>query len=582
MPLQPVELLASGGGTARLVDAATGHVVRLDAALRLHRVGKLRIAGGRGYAGGAAYSITCAGPKDAGSGFVGGMSTTLTSGVLNQVWVTSAGSGYTPGTTCLLPPRPHHDGAQETARCRLAPLLSADGAIRGFEFLGQEVLALATYPDGGFTTGGVGKGVHLPPGRHGFLLTRPLNQTAVRLDDVLLWPALVPACRNRPEGRVCLLPTDAARFETPAVLDSAAGEGWLGRTKPIDQNPNLLCTATQEDMRDPQRQTSCEPYGRSQVVTRGAVAELGVCLSKTKATFKVELSTSPLLAQITCFQCDLDAFWHATQGGGPLLLWAPRLAAASSELQHVADSVEADVRGKVDSKLQDYLDEARRLAAVVSAVIQPPAPPPAPASEPAQAPAPVQPPAPPPLELAVSWCAEEVACLDPSDSEQAPGVPEKCGRIEFHDLLEILLIDSVDGLMLGDAELVCDAAPAAAREAPAPADSAASAEPAGAGEAPAPADGAASAEPGVWLVEVTKIVRDDVTRSVAGFATMNVLASGRDPPVCWCPPRCGAPLRPPCGVVCPPVVGACPVCCPPLRWVLALCAGVPLRCCDPD
>ena len=60
------------------------------------------------------------------------------------------------------------------------------------------------------------------------------------------------------------------------------------------------------------------------------------------------------------------------------------------------------------------------------------------------------------------------------------------------------------------------------------------------------------------------------------------MAGGRDPPVCWCPPRCGAPLRAPCGVVCPPVVGACPVCCPPLRWVLAPCPGAPLRCCGPD
>jgi len=52
-----------------------------------------------------------------------------------------------------------------------------------------------------------------------------------------------------------------------------------------------------------------------------------------------------------------------------------------------------------------------------------------------------------------------------------------------------------------------------------------------------------------------------------------VLAGGRDPPVCWCPPRCGAPLRPPRGVVCvppcggrvprvlpPPAVGSCPMC----------------------
>jgi len=60
------------------------------------------------------------------------------------------------------------------------------------------------------------------------------------------------------------------------------------------------------------------------------------------------------------------------------------------------------------------------------------------------------------------------------------------------------------------------------------------------------------------------------------------LAVGRDPPVCWCPPRCGAPLQPPRGVVCPPVVGACPVCCPPLRWVLAPFAGAPPRCCGPN
>ena len=60
------------------------------------------------------------------------------------------------------------------------------------------------------------------------------------------------------------------------------------------------------------------------------------------------------------------------------------------------------------------------------------------------------------------------------------------------------------------------------------------------------------------------------------------MTGGRDPPVCWCPRRGGAPLRPPRGVVCPPVVGACPVCCPLLRWVLAPCAGAPLRCCGPD
>ena len=52
--------------------------------------------------------------------------------------------------------------------------------------------------------------------------------------------------------------------------------------------------------------------------------------------------------------------------------------------------------------------------------------------------------------------------------------------------------------------------------------------------------------------------------------------------MCWCPARCGAPLRDPRRVVCPPVVGACPVCCPPLRWALAPCAGAPPRCCGPD
>ena len=61
-----------------------------------------------------------------------------------------------------------------------------------------------------------------------------------------------------------------------------------------------------------------------------------------------------------------------------------------------------------------------------------------------------------------------------------------------------------------------------------------------------------------------------------------MLAGGRDPPVCWCPQRCGAPLWAPRGVVCPPVVDACPVCCPPLRWALAPCAGPPPRCCGPD
>ena len=60
------------------------------------------------------------------------------------------------------------------------------------------------------------------------------------------------------------------------------------------------------------------------------------------------------------------------------------------------------------------------------------------------------------------------------------------------------------------------------------------------------------------------------------------MAGGKDPPVCWCPPRCGAPLRAPRGVVCPPMVGACPVCCPPLRWALAPCAGAPPRCCGPN
>ena len=69
----------------------------------------------------------------------------------------------------------------------------------------------------------------------------------------------------------------------------------------------------------------------------------------------------------------------------------------------------------------------------------------------------------------------------------------------------------------------------------------------------------------------------------AGAAeSLHMLAGGGAPPVCWCPLRCGAPLRAPRGVVCPPVVGACPVCCPPLRWVLAPCAGAPPQCCGPD
>jgi len=50
------------------------------------------------------------------------------------------------------------------------------------------------------------------------------------------------------------------------------------------------------------------------------------------------------------------------------------------------------------------------------------------------------------------------------------------------------------------------------------------------------------------------------------------------------PPLCAGALRGvvPRGVVCPPVVGACPVCCPPLWWALAPCAGAPPRCCGPD
>ena len=63
------------------------------------------------------------------------------------------------------------------------------------------------------------------------------------------------------------------------------------------------------------------------------------------------------------------------------------------------------------------------------------------------------------------------------------------------------------------------------------------------------------------------------------------MAGGRDPPVCWCPPRCGAPLRPPprCCVLCVPLWWArAPCAAPPLRWVLAPCAGAPPQWCDPD
>ena len=42
--------------------------------------------------------------------------------------------------------------------------------------------------------------------------------------------------------------------------------------------------------------------------------------------------------------------------------------------------------------------------------------------------------------------------------------------------------------------------------------------------------------------------------------THGLLAGGRGRPVCWCPPRC----------------------CAPLRWVLAPCAGAPPRCCGPN
>ena len=53
--------------------------------------------------------------------------------------------------------------------------------------------------------------------------------------------------------------------------------------------------------------------------------------------------------------------------------------------------------------------------------------------------------------------------------------------------------------------------------------------------------------------------------------------------MCWCPPRCGAPLRPPRGVVCPPVVGACPVCCPPPAvGSCPVCWCPPAVCCGPD
>jgi len=69
---------------------------------------------------------------------------------------------------------------------------------------------------------------------------------------------------------------------------------------------------------------------------------------------------------------------------------------------------------------------------------------------------------------------------------------------------------------------------------------------------------------------------------VAATPPIRGVGGWEGPPVCWCPPWCGAPLRAPRGVVCPPVVGACPVCCPPLRWVLAPYAGAPPRCCGPD
>ena len=41
------------------------------------------------------------------------------------------------------------------------------------------------------------------------------------------------------------------------------------------------------------------------------------------------------------------------------------------------------------------------------------------------------------------------------------------------------------------------------------------------------------------------------------------MAGGRGPPVCWCPPRCGAPLRDPA------------VLCAPLWWARARCAAPP-------
>ena len=172
-------------------------------------------------------------------------------------------------------------------------------------------------------------------------------------------PALRPSVHEA--TRQAFVPTGADDFRPPMVLDSACGEDVCGRFKanaPI--GCNILCTASQCMMRDPQLQYTCKPVTKEMIALDGSVGELHHGLSGPCKALNADAQLGPLDRAYASFQRVVQLAHSRISHGASEESQAASLTIAIDEFERAAARARTSNTHK-DGNLAASAAEAERL-----------------------------------------------------------------------------------------------------------------------------------------------------------------------------------------------------------------------------